>query len=188
MAVWVFWLLLFGCLGIALLIGVLRFESWRKERIEFSYQPKLALYDRAERVFLGHLVWAVGQHVIIFGKVRLADVITVTPGLSPKLRQEAYDQISRQHIDFLLCDKKTTRVLCAVELYDPAAAPKKTLLRARFIDKVMKQAGIPIARFPRSSQYLSREIESSIRQTLALSGLTWADSPNQPAPNARKVS
>ena len=125
MALMVFWLLLFGCLGIVLLIGVLRLESWRKGRIEIAYQPKLALYDRAERVFLGHMVWAVGQHVIIFGKVRLADVITLTPGLNESLKKEAYDQIARQHIDFLLCDKKTTRVLCAIELYDPGAAPKK---------------------------------------------------------------
>ena len=45
----------------------------------------------------------------------------------------------------------------------------------------MKQAGIPMARFPRSTHYLSREIESSIRQTLALSGVTWAETPRAKA-------
>lgn len=174
MALMIFWLLLFGCLGIAALIVLLRLESWRRGRVAVSYQPKFALYDRIERLFLGHLVWAVGRHVIIFGKVRLADVITLAPGLNNTLKKEAYDQIARQHIDFLLCDKKTTKVLCAVELYDPTASPKQSLIQARFLDKVMKQAGIPLARFPRSQVYLSREIESSIRQTLALAGFTWA--------------
>lgn len=172
----VFWLMLFACVGVVLVLGLLRLESWRRERIQVAYQPKLRLYDATERRFLGHLVWAVGQHVIIFGKVRLADVISVAPELKGKLRQEAFDQIARQHIDFILCDKKTTQVLCAIELYDPATNPKKALLQARFVDKAMKQAGVPVARFPRSKQYISREIESSIRQILAQSGLSWAES------------
>lgn len=174
MAVTAFWLLLFGCIGIAALVGMIRIEKWRHEQGETGYEGRAFLYDGIERLFLGHLVWAVGRHVIIFGKVRLADVVRVPTGLKGKIQQEAFDRIARQHIDFLLCDKKTTKVLCAVELYDPSAHPKKSLLRARFIDKVMKEAGIPLARFPRSKKYLSREIESAIRQTLAISGVNWA--------------
>lgn len=174
MAITAFWMLMFGCIGIAALLGIIRVERWRHQQVETGYQGRTFLYDGIERLFLGHLVWAVGRHVIIFGKVRLADIVRLPDGLKGKMQQEAFDRVARQHIDFLLCDKKTTKVLCAVELYDPGAHPKKALIRARFIDKVLKDAGIPLARFPRSKKYLSREIESAIRQTLALSGVNWA--------------
>ncbi|HBF07798.1 MAG: hypothetical protein CMD81_15150 [Gammaproteobacteria bacterium] len=175
MATYVFWLLLVGCIGTALLLGLLKMERWRNSSInKASYRPKSRIYDAIERLFLGHLVWAVGRHVIIMGKVRLADVITLGPDLKGKMRKEAYDRIARQHIDFVLCDKKTTQILCAVELYDPTANPKQTLMQARFIDDVFKQAGIPIARFPRAKKYLSHEIESAVRKTLAAAGVSWA--------------
>jgi len=171
----VFWLIGFGVVGSLALLILLKVETWRQQKVAVAYQPKPYLYDRTERLFLGHMVRAVGQHVIIFGKVRLADVITLSQDLPSHLKQEAFSQISRQHLDFLLCDRLTTRVLCAIELYDPQANPKATLLRARFIDRVLKQAGVPLARFPKAKSYKSQEIESSIRQTLALAGISWAE-------------
>lgn len=176
-----FWLILFGGCGIALLLALARLEGWKNQRIETGYLPRGHLYDSTERRFLGHLVWAVGRHVIIFGKVRLADILLIPPGLKGKLKQAAFDRIARHHIDFLLCDKRTTKVLCAVELYDPSGNPKKALLQARFIDRVLKEAGIPLARFPRSKQYLSHEVESAIRQTLAYAGVSWAVEPEKSA-------
>lgn len=170
----VFWLIFLGCMGIFSLVIVLRLELWQGAHVEGRYRAKSGIYDSVERLFLGHLVWAVGRQAIILGKVRLADVITLDFSGSLHRHRKAYDQIARQHLDFVICDKRSTRVLCVVELYDPAAHPKRALLNARFLDRILKEAGIPIARFPRARKYRTMEIESSIRQTLAKAGLTWS--------------
>lgn len=53
-----------------------------KGRLDFPYQKEPALFTAAERSFLGVLEQAVEGRFRVFGKVRVADVITVKTGLT----------------------------------------------------------------------------------------------------------
>ena len=167
-----FWLGLWGILGVVILLVVLRVEKLPLTKPpEDAYRPKNYLYDQTERQFLGHLVWAVGKHAIIFGKVRLADLLNMNHQLPSKTKKTAYEKIARLHVDFVLCHKKTTKIICVIELFDPGAKPRAALMRAQLLDRICRQAGIPLLRFPRANKYLSKEIESSIEQALAIQGV-----------------
>mgnify|MGYP001051833045 CR=1 FL=1 len=166
--------LLFICaFALCVLIGTARFDRWQKKRSTAKYNPRPFLYSQQERQFLGQLVWAVGQYSLIFGKVRLGDVVQVSPGAGRVANKEGFDIIARHHIDFLLCDRKTTQVICAIELYDAGASPKRVLAEARLKDRILKEANIPLARFPLANEYRSAEIQSALKQLFARHGIQW---------------
>jgi hypothetical protein len=73
---------------------------------EFPYTRNRALFSPAERSLLGALEQAVGEDYRIFGKVRVADIVSVRPTANQSSWLHAFDQISAKHFDFVLCDKK----------------------------------------------------------------------------------
>ena len=164
-------LALFSALGLAVVTLILNFDRWYEPKLGYPYEPRSYLYDGVERRFLGHLVQAVGHNFIIFGKVRIADVLKVKSSESEGKRRIAQERIAKDHIDFVLCDKVTTRIICAVELYDPHNHKTLQIKRARALDKIFKAAGVPLARFPRAERYKTLEIESSLSQVFENLGL-----------------
>ncbi|MDM8516386.1 DUF2726 domain-containing protein [Desulfobacterales bacterium HSG16] len=74
--------------------------------IEYLYQKIDTLFSPAERSFLGVLNQAVDENTQVFGKVRVADVITPKKGMPRGEWQKSFNKISGKHFDFLLCNKK----------------------------------------------------------------------------------
>ncbi len=64
----------------------------------FPYLKEPNLFTPVERSFLGVLEQAVGQKYRVMGKVRLADVIKMRPGLSGGARQSAFNRIQSKHL------------------------------------------------------------------------------------------
>lgn len=164
-------LALLSASGLAAVTLLLNFDRWYQADVGYPYEARKCLYDAVERRFLGHMVEAVGRDFIIFGKVRIADVLRVRPDQKGGKYKVAHARIARDHVDFLLCDKVSTRVLCAVELYDPHNHPTLQLKRARALDKIFKAAGVPLVRFPRAERYKTLEIESSLAQVFENLGI-----------------
>ncbi|MEZ5591915.1 MAG: DUF2726 domain-containing protein [Gammaproteobacteria bacterium] len=83
----------------------------RGARLDYPYQYQLqALFTPAERSFYGVLKQAVGDQYDIFGKVRVADVLTPKRGMNRSEWQRAFNKISARHFDFVLCDKASLTV------------------------------------------------------------------------------
>jgi hypothetical protein len=98
----------------------------RKETAEYPYQKTDSLFSPAERSFLGVLEQSVGDRFRILGKIRVADVLSPTHGLSKGERQKAFNRISSKHLDLALCKKDDMSLVCAIELddsYQPALLP-----------------------------------------------------------------
>ena len=81
-----------------------------KGPIALPYQKEPYLFTPAERSFFGVLEAALGNQFRVLGKVRLADVIRVKPGLSGSARQQAFNRIQSKHLDFVACDAKDMAV------------------------------------------------------------------------------
>ena len=79
----------------------------------------------AERSFLGALDQAVGPDHRVFGKVRVADIAVVRPGLGQSARQGALNRIAAKHFDFIVCRAGDLAVVCAVELNDISHSGKR---------------------------------------------------------------
>ena len=74
-------------------------------RQEFTYQLREALFTSSEIKFYRELEQAIGEQFIIFGKVRVADIITPEKVLSKSNLRTTFNKISAKHFDFVLCDK-----------------------------------------------------------------------------------
>src|SRR3982751_745135 len=82
------------------------------------YEAIPELLTAAERSFFGVLQQTLGNDYLLFTKVRLADVVRPLKGLGRKRWQSAFNCIQAKHVDFVLCDPGTLRVVGVIELDD----------------------------------------------------------------------
>lgn len=136
---------------------------------EFPYIKRGSLFTPAERSFLGVLNQAVDSKAQIFGKVRVADVITTEKGLTPSIRQTAFNKISNKHFDYLLCDKADLSVLCAIELNDSSHNSEKTKKRDAFLEGACEAANIPLVQIKAQATYNINEIKAELEKYLSRS-------------------
>lgn len=128
----------------------------------FPYQKEPVLFTPAERAFIGVLESALGDQLRVFGKVRLADVIKVKPGLSASGRQQAFNRIQSKHLDFVVCDCSDLSVQFVVELDDSSHQQSRRRARDEFLDKALSAAGVPIYHFPVKRTYSAPDIRGVI--------------------------
>lgn len=129
---------------------------------KLPYKKKEYLMSTAERSFYGVLSLILkGGDFIIFSKVRLADLLYLPS--STINRQVYWNEIQSRNIDFLICDKKHTKPLLAVELDDSSHSYPE---RDMFVSQALQQAGLHIVRVKAANTYELKDIEQLIDQYL----------------------
>ena len=155
---------------IALAIVVVAFvkKSPKKESKEqdFPYIKLGPLFTPAERSFFGVLNQVAGSKSQVFGKVRIADVITIKKGLTPSVRQTARNKIDRKHFDYILCNKEDLSVLCAIELNDSSHNSEKTKKRDAFVEGACESANIPLVQIKAQATYNINEVKEILEKYL----------------------
>jgi len=132
------------------------------ESNEHSYEKLEALFTPAERSFFGVLNQAVNNDVLVFGKVRVADVITPRKGGVKGAWQRAFNKISAKHFDFALCNKNDLSLVCGIELDDKSHNTAKQKSRDAFLESACKSADFPLIRFPAKSTYSVNDVRESL--------------------------
>jgi hypothetical protein len=127
-----------------------------------AYESIPTLFTPAERSFYGVLNLAVGDRLIVFGKVRVADVITTRKGLSNSDRQIGRNKIDRKHFDFVLCKPDDLSIVCAVELDDSSHNSKKRMERDKFLNSACASANLILHHFQAKSSYGTSDVASVI--------------------------
>jgi len=87
------------------------------------------------------------------------------------------NRVDRKHVDFLVCDPGTMRLILGVELDDASHDRAERRGRDRFVDGVFVAAGLPLARFPAQAQYNTDEVRAQLRQ--AMEPATTTPSPTE---------
>jgi ssDNA-binding Zn-finger/Zn-ribbon topoisomerase 1 len=148
------------------IIGVFIFLNSKGEisAQSFPYEKQAALFTPAERSFFGLLEQAVGNEYRIFGKIRLADVVSVRRGLSSGDRQRAQNRINAKHLDFVLCNKGDLSLACCIELDDKSHAQKKTQDRDQLLENVMKAASVPLIRVKAQTGYNVQTVRNEVEK------------------------
>ncbi len=100
---------------------------------ELVYQLRSPLFTPAEKVLYTALSEAVFDNQLVFGKVRVADVLQPAAGLSKSRWQAAFNRISAKHFDYVICDKDTLSILIAIELQDKSHHQPHRLKRDQFL-------------------------------------------------------
>jgi very-short-patch-repair endonuclease len=133
-----------------------------KGPIAFPFQKEPVLFTPAERSFLAVLETALGNQFRVMGKVRLAYVIKVKPGLSGSARQQAFNRIQSKHLDFVVCDPKDLSVQFVIELDDSSHQQSNRQARDEFLDKALSAAGVPVFHFQVKRMYSVQDIHGAI--------------------------
>jgi hypothetical protein len=109
-------------LFLTLLAVVATIAALKKNNAELLFERRDVLFSPAERSFLGVLDQAVGNQYRVFGKVRIADVLSSRKNASQRTRIVARNKTVGKHFDFVICDASTLNLVCAVELDDRSHA------------------------------------------------------------------
>ena len=145
---------------VLIVLAALKNKQGRAGAIGFPYQPAKTLFSAAERSFLGVLDQAVGPEHRVFGKVRVADVALVKPGLGKSARQSALNRIAYKHFDFVVCRSTDLTVVCAVELNDKSHSSQRAQSRDDLIMKLCQAINLPLLTVPAKQAYSLQEVRS----------------------------
>lgn len=117
------------------------------------YVPAGPLFTKAELNFYRYLSQAVDGRALVFGKVRIADVIQPKKSIKGSKRVTALNKIAQKHFDFVLVDPETMNILAAVELNDKTHQQKDRAARDKFVRDAMKSCDIPLIEIPAAKSY-----------------------------------
>ena len=129
------------------------------ESADYPYTKQAVLFSPAERSFLGVLAQALGNQVQVFGKVRVADVITPKKGMPRGEWQKAFNKISGKHFDFIVCNKDDLSIICAVELDDSSHQSINRQKRDLFLEGACNASSVPLIQVPAKASYNIGEIK-----------------------------
>jgi hypothetical protein len=129
---------------------------------EFPYTRNRALFSPAERSLLGALEQAVGEDYRIFGKVRVADIVSVRPTADRSAWLRAFNQIRAKHFDFVICDKKNFSIRCAIELNDETDGSRQRQERDTFSEDICRSISLPFVQIHAARNYLAIELRKRI--------------------------
>ncbi len=153
---------------IATLVAVAGKRTSTGTSVGFPYVPAKALFSAAERSFLVALDLAVGPEHRVFGKVRVADLAAVKPGLTSSARQGAVNRIGAKHFDFVVCRASDYSVVCAVELNDKSHTSKSAQARDAVKRQVCNAIGLLLFEVPAKREYSVSELKEQLAPAIGV--------------------
>ena len=138
------------------------------KEISYPYVKSEVLFSPAERSFLGILDQAVGDEYRVFGKVRVADAVSVKKMRDRGAWQRAFNRISSKHFDFLLCSKTDLAVVAAIELDDQSHQQGKRKVRDAFVVGLCDAIALPLVQVPVQRVYSLPEVRAKVMSTLGV--------------------
>lgn len=119
------------------------------------YRSRRFLLTPNERAFFHALHGALGKRWLLFAKVRLADVVTC-----PKSQWDEGPgrRIAQKHLDFVVCQPGSIRIIAVIELDDRSHRRADRRRRDAFLNRVFRNAGIPLLRYQARSAYSTRHL------------------------------
>jgi hypothetical protein len=143
--------------------GSVRKESVAVER--FPYQLKNNMLKPAECLFYDALRLYIGDQAVICPKVGLKDFIGVTK-VEGNHHMTYFGKISQKHVDFIICDTKTFKPICVIDLKD---ATHKQTEKDEFTNKLYKKIDLPMIQFSTKTTYNSADFEEKLGAIISMS-------------------
>jgi len=159
-------MIIIGVVVAALIVAemIKRRAKPQKEVESFPFITRGRLFSNAERAFYSVLEQAVGARYRVFGKVRVADLISIRRDIDGKKRQSSFYKIQGNHVDYVLCEPTDMSVVCVIELEDGSHRNAYRAERDQYLDNAFRAASLPLIRFNASHRYSKSELISRLRQ------------------------
>ncbi len=131
---------------------------------KYQYKQKNFFMSRAEHECYDALVIAVGEKYHIFPQVHLPSIVD-----SKVIGQNwkgAFGHINQKSVDFVLCDKAYISPKLVIELDDKTHERQDRIDRDIEVERILKDAGIPLLRLENNGKFNSSELIQKINETL----------------------
>lgn len=153
------WILLGGLVAVFIFVFfATKLKQSKFSNDDFPYTKNQTLFSPAERSFLGVLEQAVGDEFSVFGKVRIADVVSVQSTANRSAWKRAFNRISAKHFDYVVCSKSDLSVVCVVELDDKSHQQRKRQERDAFVEGLCRVVSLPFLQIPAQRAYSISEV------------------------------
>jgi hypothetical protein len=160
------WLVFVLAVAVLVLVVVWKLLARPGKEIAYPYMLGRALFSPAERSFLGVLDQAIGNEFRVFGKVRVADVVSVVNGFDRSAWRRAFNRISSKHFDFILCSRSDLSVVAAIELNDQSHQQHRRKERDVFISNLCNVVDLPLIQMPAQRTYSVHEVRAMVMSAL----------------------
>lgn len=117
------------------------------------------LMTPAELAFFAVLEPIVRSSSMISSKVRLADLFDVR---QERGQQAAFNKISSKHIDFVLTELGSSRILCGIELDDSSHNRPDRIERDNFVNELFVANHLPLIRVPVAWTYYPQALRAEL--------------------------
>jgi len=154
----------------------------------FAYRKNPVLFSPAERSFLGVLEQAVAGEFRVFGKVRVADVVSVKAMTDRRAWHRAFNRIRAKHFDFVICSKSNLAVLAVIELDDQSHRQHTRQKRDAFLVALCQAVSLPLIQVAAQHAYSVSTLRQQLRSALGADSATKSSAMDlampvaQPAP------
>lgn len=145
-----FWIILLF-IFLLMVVVIKPFLRRNGRAIDFSlYRKKDRVMNESEQALFINLQKTLGDRYIVLSKVRIEDFVEAAHGAGG---YGARGRIKSRHVDFLICDRATTKPFLAVELDGKSHQGEGRQERDRFVDELYKTIGLPIRHIPVGSNF-----------------------------------
>jgi len=153
---WLFILLIVIVVG---LIAELTRKRGR-EKVEYKYKSKKFFLSPAEHKFYDTLISAIGHSYYVFSQVHLPTI--VDSRVVGQNWRGAFRHIDEKSVDFVLCDKAYISPKLVIELDDSSHLRPDRQERDREVERILKDAGLPLLRMKVQSLFSPVEIAQKV--------------------------
>lgn len=162
------WFVLITVVVVVVAALAVKLKSQEQHSESNPYYKSPVLFSPAERSFLGVLEQAVGEGYRVFGKVRVADVVSVKSLANRSAWQRAFNGIRSKHFDFVLCSRGDLSVVAAVELDDQSHQQPKRRERDGFLAGVCQAIALPLVQVPAQPAYSVHDLRAQVLVALGV--------------------
>jgi hypothetical protein len=157
-------LILFALISLIVIVGVLA-SRLNDNSFPFPFDSKNSVFTPAEKNFQNLVEQAMGTKYRIINRVKLADIVTIRNGVSDRASQSAVNNAEGKYLDFVICDRKTMKLLGTIDLVDTQGKGYK-IKKDWFVSGALEAAAIPHLRIKVKANYTLDEIRACIHSRL----------------------
>lgn len=133
---------------------------------EFNYLTNDSLLTPAERSFYGALKICTGDQLLVFAKVRLADIFHPEKELKGGDWRRAQNKLDRKHVDFLLCRVDNLAPVVVIELDDSSHKRERAQKNDAFKDELFAVSNVALIRVTAKQSYNPNEIAAAVNDAI----------------------
>lgn len=156
---------------VVILLSVVSSNASKKRKVfknnAYGYMAKNSLMTQAESDFFIILDRAVSERYYVFPQVHLSALLD--HHVNGQEWGYAFRHINGKSVDYVLCDRVTLRPTYAIELDDYTHEEKERRKRDGEVERIFKEANLPLVRFKSKNVAESEIIQALIQANTLLS-------------------